>query len=32
MVTTELFPDVIGQTNAKRVLDFFIASGFEKTD
>jgi len=31
MVTTELFPDVIGQTNAKRVLDFFIR-GFEKTD
>ena len=31
MVTTELFPDIIGQTNAKRVLDFFCR-GFEKTD
>ena len=30
MVTTELFPDIVGQTNAKRVLDFFIR-GFEKT-
>jgi len=31
MVTTESFPDVVGQSNAKRVLDFFIR-GFEKTD
>ena len=31
MVTTESFPDVIGQSNAKRVLNFFIR-GFEKTD
>jgi len=31
MVTTEPFPDVIGQNNAKRVLDFFIR-GFEKTN
>ena len=30
MVTTELFPDVIGQSNAKRVLNFFIR-GYEKT-
>ena len=30
MVTTELFPDIVGQTNAKRVLDFFCR-GFEKT-
>ena len=31
MVTTESFPDVVGQSNAKRVLNFFIR-GFEKTD
>ena len=30
MVTTELFPDIVGQSNAKRVLDFFCR-GFEKT-
>ena len=30
MVTTELFPDIVGQTNAKRVLDFFCR-GYEKT-
>jgi len=30
MVTTELFPGVIGQSNAKRVLDFFCR-GYEKT-
>jgi len=31
MVATKLFPDIIGQTNAKRVLDFFCR-GFEKTN
>ena len=30
MVTTKLFPDIVGQTNAKRVLDFFCR-GYEKT-
>ena len=30
MVTTKLFPDIIGQSNAKRVLDFFC-KGYEKT-
>ena len=30
MVTTELFPDIVGQSNAKRVLDFFCR-GYEKT-
>ena len=30
MVTTELFPDIVGQPNAKRVLDFFCR-GYEKT-
>ena len=30
MVTTKLFPDIVGQSNAKRVLDFFCR-GFEKT-
>jgi len=29
MVTTELFPDIVGQSNAKRVLDFFCR-GYEK--
>jgi Holliday junction DNA helicase RuvB len=30
MVATKLFPDIIGQSNAKRVLDFFC-KGYEKT-
>ena len=30
MVTTKLFPDIVGQSNAKRVLDFFCR-GYEKT-
>ena len=30
MVTTKLFPDIVGQSNAKRVLDFFC-KGYEKT-
>ena len=30
MVTTKLFPDIVGQSNATRVLDFFCR-GFEKT-
>jgi len=31
VATTESFPDVIGQSNAKRVLNFFIR-GFKKTN
>ena len=31
VATTESFPDIIGQSNAKRVLNFFIR-GFEKTN
>ena len=30
MVTTKIFPDIVRQSNAKRVLDFFCR-GFEKT-